>query len=234
MGNRTLVGLAGLCLCAIGLLVQTMPVVAAVLCPPCLGMQRIAPGLIVEQGLTDSEQVLIRGYAATARQRVRSVLGPMPRFMAIVACTSAACQDRFGANGPRAQSYGVPDIAVIQLMPKGVNPVIMSHEITHAVLRSRAGWWLRYPQWFDEGLAVLVARDPRFVTVKTDPGGCRFEPPGDLPQSRTEWLTAAGDRTRVVYGEAACAVARWLDMNGGFDALPGVIADARSGRRSLP
>lgn len=210
------------------------PLAAAVLCPPCMGMERIAPGLIVERGLGDSDHKVIREYAAAAKKRVQSVLGPLPDFMTIVACTSADCQDRLGPKGPRGLTYAVPGFAVIQLAPSGVNPVIMSHEISHATLQTRAGWFLSYPQWFDEGLAVVISGDPRYLTLRTNAGDCKFAPQADLPATLSAWNRAVGDRTRVVYGEAACSVRQWLDVNGGFASLTTVIADARAGKRTLP
>jgi hypothetical protein len=78
------------------------------------------------------------------------------------------------------------------------------------------------PQWFDEGLAVLVSDDPRYLRPEGD--RCLVEPAGPLPDTLDGWLTAASADAQV-YAQAACAVSRWA---AGHD-LHGVIADVAAG-----
>lgn len=51
----------------------------------------------------------------------------------------------------------------------GLNIDVMSHELCHAELKERVGWYIRefeIPTWFDEGLAMLV--DKRFPAWEVD------------------------------------------------------------------
>lgn len=79
----------------------------------------------------------------------------------IVACITSACDDRFGSYGQRAAAYG--DLA-IRLSPRGLSAQLIAHELSHTeVFRRAGGWWYarKIPRWFDEGIAVVVAGEPR-------------------------------------------------------------------------
>lgn len=47
----------------------------------------------------------------------------------------------------------------IAVQPEGLNTDILSHELCHAILHEKLGWYRHYfkiPTWFDEGLAMQV------------------------------------------------------------------------------
>ncbi|MEH1128909.1 hypothetical protein [Micromonospora sp. CPCC 206061] len=72
------------------------------------------------------------------------------------------------------------------------------------------------PQWFDEGLAVLVAGDERYLLPDTGGDRCRVASGSAeaLPETLAEWLrTAKADEQ--VYAKAACRVSRYVDAGGG-------------------
>lgn len=50
--------------------------------------------------------------------------------------------------------------------PKGQTPDVVAHELMHAEIADRVGWWGRLrqlPVWFDEGLAMQVDFRPQYV-----------------------------------------------------------------------
>ncbi|MFG1943168.1 hypothetical protein [Nonomuraea sp. NPDC048826] len=63
------------------------------------------------------------------------------------------------------------------LSPRGADPVIASHELSHVELHTRLAG-AEVPQWFDEGLAVVVCGDPRYLA----PASVRVSP--SPPSSR--------------------------------------------------
>ncbi|TDC83557.1 hypothetical protein E1193_08290 [Micromonospora sp. KC606] len=46
------------------------------------------------------------------------------------------------------------------------------------------------PQWFDEGLAVVVSDDPRYLKSRSADDRCMAPPDGALPQTLDQWLGA--------------------------------------------
>ncbi|TQM14940.1 hypothetical protein [Pseudonocardia kunmingensis] len=143
---------------------------------------------------------------------VAVVLGVVAEFFgglrsdpAFLACLTDACYTRIGGGGERG-------IAVlnrtVMLSPRGIDPVIAAHELTHVELHARLGT-ASVPQWFDEGLAVLVSDDPRYLLPEGPGDRCRVAPAGPLPESLDAWLRAAGSDPQV-YAQAGCAVSRLL------------------------
>jgi hypothetical protein len=90
------------------------------------------------------------------------------------------------------------------------------------------------PAWFDEGLAVIVAADARYLrSGTTSATRCSAEPGGDLPSSPFKWGPAAG-KTPGLYAQAACRVMRWMEENDGKVGLRAAISQVAEGTRRLP
>ena len=114
------------------------------------------------------------------------------------------------------------------LPPRGLNEVIISHELTHIELHSRVGVlrsWRSIPSWFDEGLAVLVSQDPRYTEEgwlrATENGrkAPKLEEIGKL-LDRSEWLMS--------YGTARREVGAWYER-AGRSGLERLIEEVRRG-----
>lgn len=96
----------------------------------------------------------------------------------------------------------------VMLSPRGIDVAIAAHEMSHVELHERLGRAPeQVPRWFDEGFAVLVADDRRYLAPAGTGDRCLVGPDGPLPVTLEQWLGAASART---YGMAACAVSRWL------------------------
>ena len=187
------------------------PAVAATTCPGCYGLERVRPGLHVEPGLAAVQRAQVTAAVDEGRRRVVAFFGDLRS-------TPDSCYARIGGGGERG--IAVLNRAVM-LSPRGIDPVIAAHELTHVELHARLGTG-SVPQWFDEGLAVLVSDDARYLR----PGGdrCLVEPAGPLPETLDGWLRAASADPRV-YAQAACAVSRWT-ATGDVHAL---VADLAAG-----
>ena len=199
------------------------PSVAATTCPGCYGLERIAPGVYAEPGLAPAERRRVSEVLEQADERIRAFFGGRVSAPDVLVCLTDACYSRIGGGGERG-------IAVlnrsVMLSPRGVDPVIASHELTHVELHARLGD-ADVPQWFDEGLGVLVSDDPRYLTPTGD--RCLRDPRQALPDTLDGWLRAAS-ADPLTYADAACQVSRWVTANGGEQAVPGLIARLASGQ----
>ncbi|MFB4290781.1 hypothetical protein ACBI99_24270 [Nonomuraea sp. ATR24] len=195
---------------AVAVTAIAFPSVAATTCPGCYGLERLQPGVYAEPGLPPDRRRHVAEVVAQADQRVRDFFGGRESAPDILVCLSDDCYRRIG--GGRERGIAVLNRSVM-LSPRGVDPVIASHELAHVELHARLGGQ-EVPQWFDEGLAVLVSGDPRYLAPAGD--RCLAEPRASLPVTLDEWLRAASKDSRV-YAEAACQVSR-----SGRDNWPGL------------
>jgi hypothetical protein len=122
--------------------------------------------------------------------------------------------------GGGSRGMAMFDLALI-LAPGGDNPVIAAHELSHIELHSRLGHWKTFeravPQWFDEGLAVVVSGDPRYLKPEGVADRCTAAPVAELPTSRGDWVAHA--ERDDLYPKAACRVLRWMNAHGGPAAI---------------
>ncbi|MBG0819632.1 hypothetical protein HS048_02550 [Planomonospora sp. ID91781] len=198
------------------------PAVGATTCPGCYGLERISPGLYAEPGLTPAQRRHVAEVVEQADKRVRGFFGGRESSPDILVCLSDDCYRRIGGGGERG--IAVLNRAVM-LSPRGVDSVIASHELTHVELHARLAG-AEVPQWFDEGLAVLVSDDPRYLAPTGD--RCLLDPRRPLPVTLEEWLRRASADPQV-YAQAACRVSRWAQANGGQESLQALIGRLSTG-----
>ncbi|TMR25047.1 hypothetical protein ETD86_02735 [Nonomuraea turkmeniaca] len=202
------------------------PSVAATTCPGCYGLERLQPGLYAEPGLPQDRRRHVTEVVEQANKRVRDFFGGRKTSPDILVCLSEDCYRRIG--GGRERGIAVLNRSVM-LSPRGVDPVIASHELTHVELHARLGG-TEVPQWFDEGLAVLVSDDPRYLARTGD--RCLLDSRRPLPATLDDWLRAASADPRL-YAEAACQVSRRAGMNGGKEAVRTFIEQLSTGQAVL-
>jgi hypothetical protein len=198
----------------VGGVVFAYPSVAASSCPSCYGLREVAEGVYADPGLDERRIV---GLVRAAEKRVADFYGGRRGTTRVLACSTEKCYSRIG--GGKEKGIAVLNRTVM-LSPRGLDVVIASHELSHVELRARLE--AEVPQWFDEGLAVVVADDRRYLTPE---GGCLVEPTGPQPATLAAWLKADPGK----YGRAACEVSRWLAANGGRDGLLRLVERANHG-----
>ena len=211
-----------------GILAFAFPSVTATTCPRCYGLVSVQDRLYAERGLSGADrQKLIDLYRA-ANHQVSDFYEGRLSTPKVLACVTDGCYNRLGGGGERG--IAVLNRAVL-LSPRGLDPVIAAHELSHVEFHKRLGARREeVPQWFDEGLAVLVSNDSRYLLPDKGSDRCRVVSDEELPTSLSAWLSAASTDQQM-YAKAACRVSRWVDANGGNRAVLNLIDRLNHGER---
>jgi hypothetical protein len=192
------------------------PSVAATTCPNCYGLERLGAEVYGEPGLSAEQRRQVSSVVEAADRHIRDFYGDRQATPRVLVCLTDACYGRIG--GGRERGIAVLNRAVM-LSPRGVDPVIATHELSHVEFHHRLGSGAEeVPQWFDEGLAVVVSDDPRYLAPRPAADRCLVDSAESLPVTLAEWLRAAS-ADQQTYAKAACRVSRWLADHGGRDGL---------------
>ncbi|WP_338808946.1 hypothetical protein V2V90_00145 [Agrobacterium leguminum] len=203
----------------------------ALLCPRCFGFKEVASGIYVDAELDDDREISkISSNVDIALSLVRKVYGavraPMPT---VFLCSSAKCFTRFGNQGEKASSYGHWAVVVFS---DGNNPVISAHELSHVETGFRIGFygWASIPAWFDEGLAVAVSRDSRYLEIGLSALflviNCLAEVSiADID----EWWQKASAGDVDIHSAAACRVVNWINGKNDIGAVEELLDELREG-----
>ncbi|UCI07385.1 hypothetical protein [Mesorhizobium sp. B1-1-8] len=209
-------------------LAATYPAAAAIMCPNCLGFRKAFGQVYVEDGMAPQEQAMVLQTIAMARDRLRGFYGTTESDPEIFVCGDDDCYRRIG--GGRSRGMALLNLALF-LSPRGTSVTIASHEMSHIELHSRIGLIKTFrrdvPQWFDEGVAVIVSDDGRYLRPTSSPDRCLVEPDGALPTTRSVWIESAA--SAGLYAKAACRVSRWIAGHGGFPAVTRLLANIAAG-----
>ena len=208
--------------------------------PKASGMDEEGPQLYVEPSMTVDQRQDLHRQIERGRATLVAFYGDVTAKPYFVACLTTDCDIRFGSYGQRAASYG--DLA-IRLSAKGLSAPLIAHEWSHAeVYRRVGGWWYarKIPRWFDEGVAVVVADEPRHSENnwrEIQQRGLAVPPLGEL-QSFSDWGAAVrkygetqGDvpgNLHLVYTAAGHEVRAFLACTGPAGVLT-VLNALRSG-----
>lgn len=203
------------------------PAVATAGCPSCYGFTDVGGGIYVQRMMPVRDREAARATIEKARARVRAFYGSLEAHPRLLLCQTDDCYRPLGGG---SRGISLLDRALI-LSPRGIDVVIAAHELAHAELHRRAGLratlFRSIPQWFDEGLAVSISDDPRYLAPTSQPDRCKVEPDGDLPVSRGAWIETA--QSASLYARAACKVSRWLGSHGGRDGVLHLAAGVAEG-----
>jgi hypothetical protein len=223
------IALGLLCLLVVGAI--ALPTAGAAACPICYGFEQFQPKIFVEPVLPQSERGLVAAIVQSARERVRTFYGSLESDPGIFVCATDSCYDRFGRGKSRGVAYY--DLALV-LSPRGIDPVIAAHELSHIEAHRRVGF-LNFvnnavPAWFNEGLATVVADDPRYLAALGAADRCLVAPRvGELlPTRMSDWRERAGT-DHLLYAKAACQVSQWLATNGGSGAAVKLLSQIAMG-----
>ena len=124
---------------------------------------QIVPNLFVSNSFKHTNHA--SDYLAEARKRVDSTFGKMRASPKIVLVNSPQEAAKFGAN-TTATAHATPLGTCIVLGPKGQNIDVAAHELVHAELVERVGWFtylVEIPVWFNEGVALIVDHRKPFL-----------------------------------------------------------------------
>jgi hypothetical protein len=130
----------------------------AVLPPSWMNLIQIDKDIYVEKGMGEALQKKLIVQAEESKKYVIEVWGEIKSNPTIYACATKKCADSLGLKAPAhcVDSYLI-------LRPKAFTKFYISHETSHSEVIKRSGSilkWKKIPEWFDEGLAVVVAPNP--------------------------------------------------------------------------
>lgn len=219
-------------ICALGILAVTQPAVAALGCPECFGFERLAGRIYVDPRMTNETRTMLLQADADATRRLAPLFGSASTDPVILACSDEDCQNRINGGRARGMSYASYGL---RLSPRGLDPATFAHERTLIELQHRVGLvgFMRgdIPEWFMEGVAVVVSGSPRDLLPEGTMGSrCRAEPTGALPAGAAEWRHMGATDSRI-YARAACRVLRWINVNGGPQAVGRLVTAVARGER---
>ncbi len=140
-----------------------------------------------------------------ARDRVQQHFGAVRSSPAWIVCVTESCYANAAGNGYRATTWGN---FLIVISPSALNGHFFAHELSHAELGTRLtrSAQARIPAWFDEGLAVLVSNDPRYVSKS---GGEALASESELPVLYSDFKREIGVNYQKAYRAAYAKVAAW-------------------------
>lgn len=206
---------------ACGAVAVAAPSVAAVACPRCYGLTGLGGGVYAERD-DDSYRRLVDA----AEQRVAAFYGGREAHARVLICATDACYRRIGGGAEKGRALRTK---ALLLSPAGANEVIAAHELAHLELRQRLGAaQSAVPPWFNEGLAVVVSADPRYLGP--GPDRCRVPYGEALGVTRADWSAVTKDGGDQGYLRAACVVSHWVADRGGPSAVLNLISDLRAGK----
>ena len=181
----------------------------------------------------------LRSADAKATRRLADLFGPLRvRPPLTIYCGSDPCRVYFSgparrsciikpgetAPGGRFASAGEPTIVVDRTDARAVNE--LAHDLAHVELRARVGE-VFIPQWFNDGLATLVADEPTcWGNEERAVEDLRSLDGRDTWQEMQEHVSP-GTRA-AVYCEARRVVEGWIAAHGKA-ALRGLLEDVASG-----
>ncbi len=190
--------------------------------PAASGMEGLGRGIYADPALSEAERAELLDAVAQGRERTEKFYGGLATSPTITACATMDCYRYFGGIGTKGTSRWW----VIVLAPRGRTAAVVAHEWSHSELAQRIGkirTMFGVPQWFDEGVAVLLSEDPDYSEERwrsaTDNGAKRL--PFPELWSQRAWLRATRIDRQLTYGAAGREVARWYAAVGreGFDRL---------------
>jgi hypothetical protein len=198
------------------------PAVAATACPECYGLSSVGSGAYAEQ-----DDLRYRQIMTMADQQITMFYGSRISHPRVLLCATDSCYHRIG-GGP-AQGQAIRGWSVL-LPPSALNVTIATHELAHLEFHARLGSARsQVPRWFDEGLAVVVSNDRRYLGPP-GPDRCRLPYDQAVTITTEDWRTVGADGDDLRDLEAACVVNRWLSRNGGSPAVLDLITRLRAGR----
>jgi hypothetical protein len=85
--------------------------------------------------------------------------------------------------------------------------------------------------WFDEGLAVLVAEDARYLLPASGGDRCMLPHADALAVTSGDFRQHSAGGNDAPYRSAACVVSRWADGHGGPAGVRELITRLAAGER---
>jgi hypothetical protein len=116
--------------------------------------------IYISEGTTASQAKNLLALLSQSRQRLAYFWGSRQSTPTIIFCHTDELYRKYGSvSGSPANYFGTPMGTFVVISPQGLNVDVISHEMCHAELTHRVGWFTmshEVPQWFNEGIALMV------------------------------------------------------------------------------
>lgn len=178
----------------------------------------IAPHVFVDREIGPKYVAGLLKLMDKARVRAKFFYGELLSSPDILFCSTMACYREFGGVG-----LGYARGNTILISPQGWRAAIISHELSHielaARLDNRPDILDKVPQWFDEGMAVLVSMAHEFSDEAWEEACHKGEGSPQLSElaSMADWNRVTGINgvnMQLSYGTARQELARWYAAAG--------------------
>ena len=173
------------------------------------GLDSLSDGTLVESGSSAQDRFGSLDLVSDARARIERTFGA-PRAEPIV----VFFQDPRLFWPLKLNAYGstsfVGTRVCIMIGPKGRSLDVVAHELMHAELFERVGYWRKFtqiPAWFDEGVAMQVDFRPNYDLPKSEPVDTTYV--RQLASARQFFQSNDEQLTRN-YASAKAEVSHWI------------------------
>ncbi len=130
---------------------------------PILGYPQLSGQIFIAKNMDLAESGHLLELIAQASNRLKDIYGQPDSQPRILITNDTLTAERWGAN-EAGSMHRLPWRSCIIIGPKGHNTDIIAHEMVHAEIQHRVGFWRflkEIPVWFDEGAALtLDYREP--------------------------------------------------------------------------
>ncbi|WP_353414966.1 hypothetical protein [Arenicella sp. 4NH20-0111] len=156
--------------CALGVAYATQKDMIACKNSELLGFVHIGSNIYIDKNLLKSAHTKWFNLVANARKRINDIYGPMTSNPVIVFTETEKQSQKFGSNRYGRTIQG-PFGQCVVIGSKGRNIDVVAHELVHAEVHHRVGWFRHYteiPIWFNEGVALQVDNREPYLIVNID------------------------------------------------------------------
>ena len=164
---------------------------------------------LVEPQSSSRNRSEILELLSDARERIETTFGVARATPIVIFLKNADAFWPLSLNAHGSTSFFGSRTCVI-VGPKGQSVDIVAHELMHAELADRVGYWRRLieiPTWFDEGVAMQVDFRPRYDLPSNMPVNTNYV---RSLETAHEFFQASGSGLVQNYASAKFEVAYWL------------------------
>ena len=133
-------------------------------------LRRLSDGTLIDSASSVGDESTLVAMRRDGMARIESAFGTMRAKPIVAVLGSIDTLRRWHFNEYASTSF-LPWRTCIVIGPKGHSVDVIAHELMHAELIARTGYWQRLvhiPTWFDEGVAMQVDLRTKYVLSDSD------------------------------------------------------------------
>ena len=184
-------------------------------------MEKIAHNVYVSKETSNSDKEHLLALINRSKNRIENLWGSVEADPVFVICNTHEDYTNFGMYKVDGLTIIYPFETFVTISPDGINENVISHEICHAELYERIGFFDddEIPLWFHEGLASLVSHNQTNSFDGFKKIWCKRSKNGRVKIDLNEIASYDGFYGSPVildlpYWRAALEVSRWYEISG--------------------